>query len=130
MKLLFRAMREDAKGYPEVGPSARMLGVRPGIDVIPGLSQELVHPGQGGLSVSPDHPMNLPFFRRPANFQGTGKDPLWSIDQAQLAPALVYRPDPAHPDHGFVEPAYPMSLAEYQQALMKTQGLWEKVDGP
>ncbi len=76
MPRLFRAMREDAAGFPETGPSARTLGVRPGIDVAATAPDEMVLPGQGGISVSPDDPMNLPAFRRPPDFQGTGRDRL------------------------------------------------------
>jgi hypothetical protein len=74
MPVLFRAMREDGNGNPEIGPNARCLGVRPGIDVPAKVGRNVVHPGQGGMSVSPDDPMKLPYFCRPPGFQGTGKD--------------------------------------------------------
>ena len=77
MTRLFRAMRKDADGFPEVGANARALGVRPGIDVLATLPSEMIQPGQGGLSVSPDDPMNLPYFRRPPGFQGSGRDSVW-----------------------------------------------------
>ena len=127
MTRLLRAMREDANGVPEVGPNARALGIRPGIDIPAALPHEIVQPGQGGLSVSPDDPMNLPYFRRPPAFQGTGKDPVWEIDLIALGPDLSYRPDPAHRSHGFIEPTRPMMLDEYHQALVKTRNSWEKV---
>src|SRR5262249_39269482 len=110
MTRLFRAMRGAADGSPEIGANARALGIRPGVDVPATLTQETVLPGQGGLSVSPDDPMNLPFFRRPPAFQGTGKDPVWVIDLIQLGSDLSYRPDPVHPEHGFIEPIRAMSL--------------------
>jgi hypothetical protein len=120
-------MKETHAGLPEVGESARALGVRPGIDVPATNLHDLVNPGEGGLSVSPDDPLNLPTFRRPPNFQGTGKDPLWSIRDADLRPDLRYRPDPNKAGHGFVEVARPMTLREYQLAVARTQQLWRKV---
>jgi hypothetical protein len=76
--------------------------------------------------VSPDDPMNLPYIRRPPELQGTGRDPVWAITDAELGPDLCYRPDPSSPTHGFVEAARPMTLAEYQRALARTQALWKK----
>jgi len=127
MAQLFRAMREDPGQRPEIGPSARALGVRPGIDVPVVSPSAIVVPGQGGLSVSPDDPLTLPYFRRPPALQGTGRDPVWGISAAELGPALCYRPDLAHPGHGFVEPARPMALGDYQRALALTQDRWRKV---
>jgi hypothetical protein len=91
---------------------------------------DTVQPGQGGLSVSPDDPGKLPFYRRPAAFQGTGRDPVWVIESADLGSDLTYRPDPRNAGHGFIEPARPMTLDEYQRALQQTQSLWQKVTSP
>lgn len=124
MTLLFRAMRASGGGIPEVGANARGLGVRPGTDVPARHPGDMVQRGQGGLSVSPDDPMNLPYFRRPPEFQGTGKDPVWVCDDSKLGPDLVYRPDPVHAGHGFIEPARSMTLAEFQQAVARTQAAW------
>jgi hypothetical protein len=88
MASLFRSMKEDDGGVPEAAANARALGVRPGIDVPAVGDEETIQPGQGGVSVSPDDPLNLPAFRRPPQFQGTGKDPVWVIDEAQLGPDL------------------------------------------
>src|SRR5262249_30524351 len=126
MTRLFRAMREAVGGMPEGGSSARTLGIRPGIDVTANLPNEMVQPGTGGLSVAPDDPMNLPHFRRPPKWHGTGKDPVWAIDDSSLSPDLCYRPDPARAGHGFVEPARSMTLEEFQEAIARTAGLWQK----
>jgi hypothetical protein len=130
MARLFRSMKEGAGGVPQVEASARALGVRPGIDVPAAHDGETVQPGQGGVSVSPDDPLNLPYFRRPPEFQGTGKDPVWTIDETQLGPDLRYRPDAAHPGHGFIEPVRPMKLGEYRKAVEQTQSRWQKVQPP
>jgi hypothetical protein len=127
MLRLYRSMREDQQGLPVVAPNARSLGVRPGKDVSAVQPGDMVFPDQGGLSVSPDDPTNLPYYRRPPALQGTGQDPVWAIDLNQLGPDLVYRPDPASTKHGFIEPARPMSLDAYQQALGATGPLWKKI---
>jgi hypothetical protein len=120
---LFRGMRVADDGLPELGPSARSLGVRPGD--IP-VENGGVAPVNGGMSVSPNDPVNLPDFRRPPEFGGTGKDPVFSINSEDLPDSLVYRPDPTNPtEHGFVEPATEMSFEEYVQALHGTRGNWQ-----
>jgi hypothetical protein len=123
MTELFRGMKENANGLPEVAESSRCLGVRPGIDV----PADPVRPGQGGMSVSPDDPMSLPYFRRPPELGGTSRDPVWRIAQADLGCDLLYRPDPARAGHGFVEPSRTMTLGEYQRALAQTQSGWRRI---
>ncbi len=128
MTRLFRGIKESARGGPEVGESARTLGVRPGIDVPSTARGGLVQPGEGGMSVSPGTPMDLPSHRRPPAFGGVGRDPVWVLSVESLGPDLGYRPGPAEPRHGFVEPARPMTLGEYQDALTQTRDLWRKVE--
>ena len=129
MPKLYRSMRDDGTGKPEVSPTARGLGVRPGGgDVAAVLATDFVHPGLGGMSASPDTPLNLAFFRRPAKFQGTGKDPVWEIDSAALPVfGLTYRVDPKNPKHGYIEPVVPMALDDYQWRLAATSGEWRPV---
>jgi hypothetical protein len=127
MTELFRGMKEGANGLPEIGESSRTLGVRPGFDLPAFDPSHVVQPGQGGMSVSPDDPLSLPYFRRPPALGGVSKDPVWRIREADLGPDLHYRPDPARTGHGFVEPIRSMTLGEYQQALAQTQGLWQKI---
>ena len=127
MVRLYRSMKEDGQGFPVVAPNARSLGVRPGKDVAAILAGDLVQPLQGGLSVSTDDPMNLPYYRRPPVLRGTGQDPVWEIESNQLGPDLDYRPDPAGAGHGFIEPARGLTLDEYQQALSATKPMWKKV---
>ncbi len=125
---LFRGMREAADGSPQIGPTSRSLGARPGIDIPAQQPGDAVVPGQGGVSVSPHDPANLPIHRRPQNLGGRGNDPVWSIDVNDLGPDLVYRPDPDDPArHGFLEPSHPMTLQEYQQALALLRSRWQKV---
>lgn len=121
-----KAANKDAPEEPRA--SARTLGARPNID-IPINEDESVEPETGGVSVSPDSPENLPPYRRPPEFGGIGKDPLWELDTDDLSDELVYRPDPDDPHrHGFIEPSYKMAFEQYQQALRETRSLWKLVE--
>jgi hypothetical protein len=129
MPELFRSMRSSAEGLPLKQQSSRALGARPHID-IPIDRIGCVDPGMGGMSVSPDDLMHLPDHRRPPEHGGTGRDPVWVIDEVDLGAGLVYRPDPDMPDlHGFVEPAKRMRFEEYVEALYATAGSWRRVGG-
>ena len=124
MGMLFRGMRADGN-LPAIGVTARTLGVRAGID-IPTVS-DVVYPEQGGLSVAPDDPRRLPDFRRPSELGGTGKDPVFALDESDLGPDLNYRADPLDPGrHGFIEPARVMTFREYERALAATQVAWRR----
>jgi len=80
------------------------------------------------MSVSPDQPAHLPDFRRPPELGGTGRDLVWFIHDHDLEHELRYRPDPDSPNtHGFIEPAFPMTLQVYQKALENSQGRWQKL---
>lgn len=122
---LFRSMEQAADG-PVADANARALGARPGID-IPVTTNGMVRPGLGGMSVSPDSPMNLPRHRRPPEWSGTGKDPVWAISSDALGSALEYYPDPDDSSHGFIEPARPMTFNEYQEQLRATRSAWRLV---
>jgi len=121
-------MRAAADGFPEVGATARTLGVRPGTDIgVDGSG--MAHAGTGGMSVTPDDPLGLPGHRRPSECGGgTGRDPVFRILRSALGSDLTYSPDPANPSgHGFVEPARSMSIDAYQGALAATRARWELV---
>jgi hypothetical protein len=122
-RMVYRAMREDPAGGPVVGPTARTLGVRPGVD-IPVVAGQ-VQPNTGGMSVAVDRPENLHPLRRPPAYGGSGKDPVWGLLIDQLGGDLQFRQDT--PTHGLVEPERVMSLDEYQQALEATQPLWKRL---
>ena len=103
-----------------------MLGARVPVDIESDVEGN-VHPNTGGVSVSPDSALNLPFFLRPIALGGKGGLPLFSIHSQELGRALCYRPDPKRPKkHGFVEPAVPMALASYQQELAATSPRWKR----
>ena len=105
-KFYYRGMAEQ-NGKPKIGRGARLLGVRPGIDIdiedIPAgylneqgyLLPESKREIQGelitvavrntkGMSVSLSIE-GLPAFRRPTKFGGTGRDPLWQIDDKNMS---------------------------------------------
>lgn len=121
---LYRSMKTARDGYPEPGRTARTLGARPGTDIPVG-GDGLVVGGEGGMSVAPHSPRNLPAHRRPPEHGGTGKDPVWELDVHDLGDELVYRDDPLMPGvHGFVEPGAPMMLQQYESALLATRLAW------
>ena len=124
---LYRSMKEAADGSPVVGPSARMLGVRPGgsptPDVLATKPTDLVQPGQGGMSVAPHDPMYLQRHRRPVSLGGLGLDPVWYIEIEDLKPDLAFRQDKAK--HGVIEPKQAMTLQEFQDALARTGSHWK-----
>lgn len=124
---LFRSMKEDADGLPMVGPSGRMLGVRPGSaatpDVLASQANDTVLPNHGGMSVAPDDPMHLLKHRRPPSLGGIGQDPVWYIEVADLPVDLQFRQDRL--THGVIEPAQTMTLAEFEMALEATRSQWK-----
>ena len=128
----FRSMTPGPDGAPEVGRSARRLGVRTPEDVQPD-ARGLVQPRTGGMSVSPDSLWNLPHHRRPQPLgrgsTGPAGDTVYSLSEPPLEVcALVARRDPRRPDkHAFVEPSAPTPLSDYESALESTRPAWRKV---
>ncbi len=123
---LFRSMKEDTDGYPLAGAGGRLLGVRPSggptPDVLAANPDDVIHPGQGGLSVAPGDPMFLQRHRRPASLGGTGQDPVWWIETDDLGPDLIFRQDRA--THGLIEPSRPMTLQKFQNTLAALRSRW------
>lgn len=119
-------MKRTEAGLPETGATARTLGVRPGLDIPLGTDTppDLVRPGTGGMSVSTMPPTNLPRHRRPEAFDGTGRDPVWSLDTDELPDDLRTTVDPNDRTHVFIEPAYSMSFEAYLRYLHRTAHLW------
>jgi hypothetical protein len=117
-------MKEDEDGLPMNGATSRHLGARPGVDMRVFDSGSVFSTVQG-MSVSPEPPENLPIHRRPEEFDGTGKDPVFAMDTHDLPEELEYLPDPKKRDtHGFIRPAYTMTFEHYQRALHETRELW------
>ena len=119
---IFRGMKDDG-GYPKIESSARGLGVREGIDITVD-ANGMVEPGKNGMSMSPS-PQDLPSHRRPPEFGGTGKDPVWQIDTSDLGDDLKYVPD--KPGHGTIQPSKKMTLEKYKQALGSLRRKFRKV---
>lgn len=146
-KLYYRGMVEQ-NGKPKIGRSARLLGVRPHIDIdieqLPvGCLDENGHlrpeanpkdegetiavaiKNTKGMSVSLSIE-GLPPFRKPAKFGGTGRDPLWQIDDSKIAGDLEAVQD--SPTHVSILPSSTMRLEKYEVALASTQDDWERVE--
>jgi hypothetical protein len=49
------------------------------------------------------------------------------LDESDLPAALVYRPDPDDPRHGFIEPARMMPFEDYEQLLNEMRSRWRRV---
>lgn len=125
---VLRGMRADADGLPMIGPSGRYLTVRPNVD-IPVDAAGRVEPETGGMSVVPPPAENLAPHRRPPEFGGTGKDPVFELQTEEMPRELRYRPDPADPEgHGFIEPSRTMGFEEYLAAVRATRSLWRGVE--
>ena len=145
-KLYYRGMAKE-NGKPKVGCSARLLGVRPGIDIeteqMPrdwlderGYLKPEVERNSSGesvtLAIRSTKGMStslviesLPVFRRPAAFGGTGKDPLWQIEDSKITGDLEAVQDSL--THVSIIPRTTMLLEKYKIALANTQNDWEKV---
>jgi hypothetical protein len=123
-------------GRPEIdGPGknpARTIGVRTSgrrTDIEPD-ENGMVHPSEPGMehgmSASPPPPEdNLQEHRRPLEYGGIGKDPVWELETEDLPPGLVYTPDHKDPKrHGLIGPSETMSMDDYLAALYRTRNLW------
>jgi hypothetical protein len=146
-KLYFRGMAGQ-NGEPKIGRSARLLGVRPSIDInieqIPigyldeqgyllPESQRKLHDDLVTVAIRDTKGMSvslsiegLPAFRKPSQFGGNGKDPLWQIDDSMITGDLQAVQD--SPTHVSIMPRVTMSLEKYEAALANTQKYWERVD--
>ena len=146
MPLVFRAMQSDGKA-PIVGHSRNdTLGVRettlgPNGKEIQGDVKQvsgIVHPGMGGMSVSPaveelpPHLIPKRFLAKyPAARRGNSLPDTfpWQLGDGtfaagSLAEKLQLRIDPDDAGHGFVEPDAPMSLQELRTAVEATCPKW------
>jgi hypothetical protein len=146
-KLYYRGMAKQ-NGKPKLGRSARLLGVRPNVDIdieqLPagcvdeqgylrpeaerrwiGESLAVAIKNTKGMSVSLSID-GLPAFRKPAKFGGTGRDPLWQIDNSKITGDLEAVQD--SPTHVSILPSATMLLERYEAALANTQNHWEIVE--
>ncbi|MBW4481261.1 MAG: hypothetical protein KME14_01835 [Tildeniella torsiva UHER 1998/13D] len=138
----------DQNGKPKIGRSARLLGVRPNVDIdieqmsagfldvqgylrpkaerkYKGETVAVAIKNTKGMSVSLSIE-GLPPFRKPSAFGGTGRDPLWQIDDSKLTAALEAVQD--SPTHVSILPSATMLLEKYEAALASTQNDWERVE--
>jgi hypothetical protein len=137
----------EANGKPKVGRSARLLEVRIGIDIdneeiskdwlddqgylrpeaeskFTGVLVVVAVRSTKGMSTSLSIE-SLPAFRRPTAFGGTGRDPLWQIEDSNIGGDLEAVQDSA--THVSIMPRVTMLLEKYETALANTQNDWERV---
>ncbi|MBE9064593.1 hypothetical protein [cf. Phormidesmis sp. LEGE 11477] len=145
-KLYYRGMVAD-DDRPKLGRSARLLGIRPGVDIdvasVPkgwlnrqgylrievkrdnlGAAVEVAIRNTKGLSVSLSIE-GLPPFRKPVAFGGSGKDPLWQIDDRLITGDLEAVQDGA--THVSILPSATMTLEKYEAAISATQPYWQRI---
>ena len=122
---LYRAMDNDG-GTPLVDPNH--LGVRTAGEYrdIQVDTAGVVLPGTGGMSVTPDDPINLPRHFRPRSLGGRGKRPVWLVSSAHIIDPLAARED--GPTHWLIEPSSTMALAAYESGLVATAPRWSRAD--
>jgi hypothetical protein len=137
----------EQNGKPQIGQSARLLGVRPNIDInieqmpvgcldeqgylLPE-SQRKLHGDFVTVAIRDTKGMSvslsiegLPVFRKPTKFGGNGKDPLWQINDSMINGDLQAVQD--SPTHVSIMPRVTMTLDKYETALANTQIYWERV---
>lgn len=135
---IFRTMKADGD-RPLTGSGRGELGVRlPGGSVKPDVTPDqagLVHPGRGGMSVSPSL-RQLPYFLIPQRLDSAlglrgAKAPndwrVWRMGSgpfvgSAVGPDLSLRPD--GDDHGLLEPSRAMLASDYQTFLGDTRDAW------
>lgn len=135
MPLVYRSMLRDGD-RPEIGPDKKMLGVKVAGDQYDDITPDAtgrVHPGTGGMSVSPAW-RDLPPHRIPKRLRaicpkaaGNNGMECWRLgsgpfESGSITDRLHLRVDSQ--THGLVEPATMMSLDEYQDALAETVDDW------
>jgi hypothetical protein len=123
---IFRAMKAEADGLPNVGRSGRELGVRidgPRRDITVG-EDGTVEPGKGGMSVALDAARNLSKPRLPKSLGGEGRDPVFSMVRGNILSTLLLRQD-RYP-HALVEPGRRCPLPVFESDLASTRSLWSK----
>lgn len=135
---VFRPMKA-ASGQPIVGSGRAELGARvPSSSSTPDVTPDgtgQVHPGGGGMSVSPTLRQVPPFLlpRRLKTQLGLreAKAPDdWQVfrlgsglfQAGAVGPDLILRPD--RDDHGVIEPARVVSVPDYQACLASTKDAW------
>lgn len=134
MPQVFRIMREDPDGLPNVAPLGNGLGVRSGVDIEVDRQGNVLVNGKG-MSVNPEW-RSAPLFRIPERLrhqkQGVrgpktnacfryGSGP---FTRGRFADGLKLEPD--SPTHGVIAPTETVPLPEYEAALAATRSAWEK----
>jgi hypothetical protein len=80
------------------------------------------------MSLARFTPLNLPRHRRPPEWGGTGKDPVWTTLSTIFAGPLTYNPDSL--THANAAAAFDMPVAAMQAALAGTRLAWAKISPP
>jgi len=133
---MYRSMKIASDHRPMTGSGSCILGVRTPLDIAPD-DKANVSGGRGGMSVdaSVEHidiqflPRRLHKSGHVAGAIGNNSLHIWLIGEGPffdtaVTEALNLRLKPDDSEHGFVEPAIPMSLDNYQSSLAATRDDW------
>jgi hypothetical protein len=113
-------------GLPALGPTARQLGLRRQVDVTCD-SNDIVL--QGGMSVAPETPWNLPPHRRPRRLgrasTGPDKDGVFEIAEGDIErEELAITRDADH--HALVHGNGPCRFGELTERIERTRPSWRQ----
>lgn len=125
---IVRGMKMDGDGKPKLGECARTLGVRIPTDISPD-EDGVIRNCHCGMSVSPIPVFNLPKHRRPKEWGGIGRDPVFGIDESQLIKFdLKLIIDSNKDSHGYIAPFGDMAYTDYVARLHATKPCWIHVE--
>jgi hypothetical protein len=129
---VYRAMIEDQDRLPKLARSARALGLR--LDSTPEVTADIdvdtagfVQRGRGGMSLAIGSPRNLPAHRRPREFGGTGRDPVFMLMQPFWAAVHIHVDNPEE-HHAYMEPIRRCCLEAFELELAATRRYWRRVE--
>ena len=122
---LYRVMKVAADGKPLVGTRRNMLGVRPTDPTSPDPKRKFdVAAVHGSEPVLPGARQGLSASATTAGMRFTRGEAVFEIDGDGLT-AFTATPD--RPPHHVLEPVRPMTLDEYQAALVATRDAWVRL---
>jgi hypothetical protein len=117
-------MKVDTDGKPRVGTKGYMLGIRPTDPANTGPRRRA-----DTAAITDDDPVSplegLSTATNPAVLVARPGEVLFVIESDDLPAGL--EPNEDHPPHCLIQPALPMPLRDYQQALADTRDLWAEV---
>ena len=125
--IYYRAMKSDDAEKPVIGRGRRTLGLKLEVDNadIPVQPNNWVLPKTGGMSVVIDDPMCLPHHRLPPLLGGSGRDPVFALENRFLPLSHHARVDRI--PHALIEPRERTLLNDFEAAIESTREHWRLI---